>query len=451
LRLREYLFFDSLLFKKGVGVAVYVAACILSAVGQVRRAFLLLSKAHRSDFAHLANRKAEQLARDAAAQARTGNNHPILALYQQHIRDFTPAPRTAKFFEDPSKLLGPVAMVLKSPAGLEKGVVLLQYSYTFPLFAHRFDLSRIASRYYIVLEPDWSGYCEPNILSYGLFPFPVFVQAFEPRDAALIANLHSNLVVVPTSTNWWVDHRLFRPLPGVARDIDAVMVASWGSYKRHYWFFRALGQLRKAGRRLRVLLLGYPYGMTREQVLDQAHLCGVADQLELQEWVPYEQVNEQINRARVNVLWSRREGVNRAIIEGMFAGVPCIVREGFNYGCPYPYINPQTGCFASEKTLPETLLRMIDQHEQFTPRDWVSAHMSCERSTQILADVIGRTAAERGEPWTGNLAVKVNKLHGMEYWDPQKAKQFEGDYEFLRATVRPAVASKAARSPGVGS
>ena len=33
----------------------------------------------------------------------------------------------------------------------------------------------------------------------------------------------------------------------------------------------------------------------------------------------------------------------------MFAGVPCIVRQGFNYGYRYPYINGQTGCFAASQ------------------------------------------------------------------------------------------------------
>jgi hypothetical protein len=180
----------------------------------------------------------------------------------------------------------------------------------------------------------------------------VFVQAFEPRDAAFITNLGSNLVVVPTSTNWWIDHRPFRPLPGVTKDVDVVMVAGWGEYKRHHRFFAAL---------------------------------------------------------------------------------PCVLREGFNYGYRYPYINEQTGCFARERDLPEKLLWMIERHDQLSPREWVAEHMSAQRATQLLAEAIGKTAAGCGEGWSGNVAVKVNKLHGMEYWDANDRRHFETDYAFLRS------------------
>lgn len=432
LRLKEHLTSESVFAKRITGLAGYTAARFLGACGLRRQEFLILSKLHRADCPGPANGRAERLAREAAA----GSNPAVTALYRDHTEQVTATPRTAHFVKDPARLLGPVAMVLKSPAGGEKGVVLLQYSHTFPLFASKFDLDRITARYYLVLEPDWSGYCDVNVLSYSRYPSPVFVQAYEPRDAALIAATRSNLVAVPTSTNWWVDHRLFRPLPDVRKDMDVVMVAGWGAYKRHHRFFAALGRLRRDGRRLRVLLLGYPIGLTREDILRRAAYYGVADQLELHEWIPYEEVNGYINRARVNVIWSRKEGVNRAIIEGMFAGVPCLVRDGFNYGFRYPYINPQTGEFASERGLSERLLWMIDHASEFAPRQWVSAHMSCQRATEILSAAIGNTAAARSEPWSGGLAVKVNKLHAMVYWDPWEAQRFEPDYAFLRSTIR---------------
>jgi glycosyltransferase involved in cell wall biosynthesis len=327
-------------------------------------------------------------------------------------------------------------MVLKSPGANEKGALLLYYSYTFPLFERLFDVPKIASRYHLVLEPDWTGYCDPNILSYCRYPFPVFVQAYEPRDVKVVAAAGTNLVPVPVATNWWVDHRRFRPLPGVAKDADVVMVAGWGAYKRHFRFFHALARLRRAGHRLRTLLLGYPVGCTKDEILRQAAYYGVADQLEIHEWVPYEQVNEFVNRAKVNVLWSRKEGFNRAIIEAMFAGVPCVMREGFNYGYRYPYINPQTGSFASERTLPETLLRMVENHHRYSPQDWVSAHMPCQRATELVSKAIGKAAVERGENWSGGLAVKVNMLHKMDYWDPDDARRFEPDYQFLRSAIR---------------
>jgi len=435
-RLKEYLTFDCALFKLAVGFVAYVAALGLG-VWRPRRAFLLLSKLHRADWLGVANARAERLAREAAAQASTGGCHPILSFFEDHIERNAPILHALKFMEsDPCRVFGGLAMVLKSPAAGDKGVLLLQYSGIFPLFARFFDVQRLASRYYLVLEPAWSGYCDANVVSYCRFPFPVFVQAYEPRDAEFVARTRSNLVVVPTSANGWVDHRLFRPLPGIAKDVDVVMVAGWAEYKRHWRFFHALARLKRAGHRLRVLLLGYPLSFAKETVLNQAAYYGVADQLEVHQSVPYPKVNEFLNRAHVSILWSRREGVNRAIIEGMFAGLPCIVREGLNYGYPYPYINPQTGCFASERDLPAKLLSIIGNAHRLSPREWVLANMSCQRSTAVLSEYIGKTAVSRGEPWKGGLAVKVNKLDAMEYWNPQDYHGFEEDYRFLRSTLR---------------
>src|SRR5262249_27967994 len=161
--------------------------------------------------------------------------------------------------------------------------------------------------------------------------------AYEPRDEKFIQSLGSNLISVPVSNNWWVDHRIFRPLPSVTKDIDVIMVAGWARFKRHHAFFHGLKRLRKKGIVLKVVLVRYPMGQTKDDVCEAAAYYGITDQLEIHESISAEQVNYHFNRAKVSVLWSRREGWNRALIEGMLAGVPCILRQGHNYGFSYPY------------------------------------------------------------------------------------------------------------------
>ena len=97
---------------------------------------------------------------------------------------------------------------------------------------------------------------------------------------------------------------------------------------------------------MKAILVGYPMGQTKDDVCERAKYYGVFDQLEIHESITSEEVNTHFSRAKVNVLWSRREGWNRAIIEGMFAGVPCVLRKGHNYGFRYPYINANTGCYS---------------------------------------------------------------------------------------------------------
>jgi glycosyltransferase involved in cell wall biosynthesis len=222
----------------------------------------------------------------------------------------------------------------------------------------------------------------------------------------------------------------------VAKEFDLIMIAAWGAYKRHHCFFHALRDLRVRGHRLRALLLGYPIGMSLKEILDQARFYGVEDQLEVHELVPYKQVNDFLNRAKINIMWSRKEGVNRAIIEGMFAGVPCLVREGFNYGYKYSYINKQTGCFSTERQLPDTILTMLENHARFNPRDWVMENMSCQRATAILSAKIKEVATKVGEPWTEDLTPKVNWLQGMGYWNPEDEGRFAEDIAYLTTTYR---------------
>ena len=188
-------------------------------------------------------------------------------------------------------------------------------------------------RYHIVLEPSWSGSVPLTVLCYAGLTDTLFVQAFEPRDRLFVQELGVGFVPVPTSTNWWVDHRI-SAASQCTQNVDLIMVAAWGSYKRHGMFFRGLRAVRAMRPSLRVVLVGYSLGLTRRDITTLAGSFGVADIIECHEDLTQDDVNVLLNRAKVNVLWSRKEGVNRAIVEGMFANLPCIIRQGFNYGHP---------------------------------------------------------------------------------------------------------------------
>jgi Glycosyltransferase len=180
------------------------------------------------------------------------------------------------------------------------------------------------------------------------------------------------------------------------------------------------------------VLIGYQLGLTLEDVRAIASHFGVADQIEWYEQLSQQEINVHLNRSRVNVLWSRKEGANRAIVEGMLAGVPCVMREGFNYGDHYAYMNEQTGRFSTEDNLPETLLWMVEHHDRFSPRSWVLDHMSSQIATRMIEETIRKTVGDESET---ALAVKVNGLSGMAYWEEQDSHRFDDDYAFLKSTI----------------
>lgn len=426
-RIREYLLYDSSTYRFAAAFCGGILGFLMLPVKQGKLATRVLSAVHRAGYSPPIDSVIAALFKNAVSGGRLGG--PLLRGIESEARHNEAAPQ--KFVDSPEALLGPLVMVLRSPEGARKGVLLLQYNYVFPLFARFFDVPTIAQKYEVVLEPSWSGYCNSDVLCYAGLGSKVFVQAYEPRDRDFLVSLNSTFEIVPTSTNWWVDHRVFRPLPDVTKDIDFVMVAAWGQYKRHLAFFRALKALRKHHKDVRVLLIGYNLGMTKADILKLADRYDVADTLETHENLTQGQVNELMNRAKVNVIWSRKEGVNRAIVEGMFANLPCIVREGFNYGYQYEYINAATGGYADESSFTGVALKMLANAGQMQPRQWTMEHMSCQRSTEIMSGIIDRGKGEHAP-----LAVKVNGLHGMQYWDMSQDAAFENDYRYLRSNRR---------------
>jgi glycosyltransferase involved in cell wall biosynthesis len=418
--LRERAVYDWRSTKALIGGASLAGGLGQVVSGRVDAGFDTLARTHRADLWGPADSVIERLCRSALS----GNGSRVASKLRHVISDYParlrPDATSKRFFDSPGSLFPSSAMVLKSPSADEKGVLYLYYT----------------SRYHVVAEPSWSGYCDLNVLTLDQLGVPVFVGAIEPRDAQFLRSVSERLLPVSVSSNTWVDPRVFRPLPDVRKDIDVIIVAGWAQYKRHWAVFRALRALKQAGQRLRVALVGYPISQDREAILGQARHYGVDDLLEVHEKLTAEQVNLLFNRSRVNVLWSRREGVNRAIIEGMAAGLPCIVRRGFNYGHAYEYINPQTGRFVTEAELPAAMSAMVRDHARYAPREWILPRMTPEASAARLSAEMRDYVQRSGGRWTRDLVPKVNTLNGLHYWNPADAERFDADHAELRSLAR---------------
>lgn len=433
-RVKEYLRFDSTIAKFLSASAALVFALGFGAIGHNRRALDLLTSAHRATGARFLRAIIERMLKHPPV-SRTVISGRVSAGYDEYLETVA----TDESHRRPQNLIGTRMLVLKSRAPGERGVLVIDYTYAFPIVAKCFDLEKLARDYYVVLEPSWIGFCTPEILLYSRLTEPVFVATNEPPDIAFLQRMSPNLVPVQSQANCWVDHRVFRPEPGAVKDFDISMVSAWANYKRHAGVFAALGRLRRRGVRLRALLIGYPGGdgsLTRDELYQQAQYFGVSDQIEIQENLTIQQVTAQVSRSKVHVLWSRREGFNRAIIEAMLTGVPGILREGHNYGQHYPYINPRTGQFADESNLPDVMLSMVERHAEYDPRGWVMENMTPQIATARLNQSIKRVASARGEPWSSDIVVKTVQLQCALYWNPDEASRFAEDYAYLRSLVR---------------
>ena len=430
--IRERLVHDLGFLKDPIARTVFTLGNLLQGSPSLRQrsgGLQLIMRLHSGAFSDQVDRRIAGVIREAMSQR---NDRSLTALYDRTISNATDA-----FYRsnnpDPSRLIGSRILVIKSHRPGERGVLLVDYSYVFPLMAGLFDLETIADRYALVLEPSWAGACAPEILLYQRVSTPVFVETIEPRDRDFLAALQTNIDVAPIGANWWVDHRSSRP-SSVSRDIDVVMLASWSDIKRHWRFFKVIGQLRRRGHRLKVVLIGYPYDRTRSDIVAQARYFGVADQVEVLEWLSKDEIAGWLSRSKVHVLWSRRECSNRAIIEAMLCDVPVIVRKGLTFGFEYPYINEHTGRFVPEEGLADALLDMIENHKTYSPRDWVLNNMTCQHATLILERRLRQRAELAGEPWTRGLVVRTSTLTTQEYWNVEDRTKFSDDYRFLEST-----------------
>lgn len=433
-RLREYLTFDSWLAGLAASWGALGAAFGFWLLGNYRKALALLTAAHRTNRSSVARNLVERILRVPPPGVTSRLSTEVEKAYAIYLGSVTAGAKHLRA----ENLIGHRLLVLKSSREHERGVIVIDYTYSFPLIARFCDLHALSQRYYVLLEPSWIGYCTPEILVYSRLGEPVFVQTIEQPDAAFLGSVSRHFVHVLTTGNWWVDHRLIRPSPQVTKDVDVSMVAAWSGYKRHAHFFAALGRLRRKGVSLNVQLIGYAVDgtMTRDDIYRQAQYYGVADTLEILEHLTPQEVSQNVSRSKVNVLWSRREGSNRAIIEAMLTDVPVILRAAHNYGQPYAFINPSTGRFADESSLPDVLLDVIERFQEFAPRQWILENMTPQIATRVINERIKAVASDRGERWTEDLVMKTVQLNGMHYWNAEDGARFESDYAYVRSLLR---------------
>ena len=287
---REHLSYDLGPLGLPSGMALLAASRLLRVTGRRRLGFDLLLKSHNRALSPVIDRQVDSnpcgVHRSGAGRSgnRTlgGTSTPLSQRRYPPITRIRTRTRTG--------YLGSTILVVKTATPRERGVIVADYQYVFPLLAGLFDLGAICDRYDVVLEPSWADVCAPEVLLFTRQDRPIYVQTIEPRDREVLSALDTNLRVVPLAANWWVDPRRAPASCGV-RDIDVIMVAAWADIKRHWRVFRALSELRRRGRKLRTALVGYRYDRTREEIEGLAAHFGIRDQVETYERISQDEVS----------------------------------------------------------------------------------------------------------------------------------------------------------------
>jgi glycosyltransferase involved in cell wall biosynthesis len=341
-----------------------------------------------------------------------------------------------KKVRNPRNLIGKRILVVKKSMETEKGVIIVDYSYVFPVLIKCFDIVEVFSKYIVVFEPSWSGYCCNEILLALRYANFIVIESGEPRDTAFLKAVCPEIYSAQIAANWWVDYREMKPDVKEEKIFDIIMVSAWARYKCHANIFKVIWQLKKLGKRYRLCLVGYPGDLTKEFLVKKANKYNILDQIEIFECVESKMVAKLLRQSRIQILWSRREGFNRAIIEGMLCGVPVIMREGFNYGHKYDYINNKTGVFANQVNLASQIGYVLNNYGNFNPREWVLNNMSCTLASNILNEVLKNKCTHNKENYTEHIVPKIAGLNSQEYYESKDEAIFKKDYEFLYRCIK---------------
>ncbi len=357
----------------------------------------------------------------------------------------------AQVRESDPALARKAGIVLKAPRFdggrvVERGALLLKYTESSDSFRRCAEMPSILERYALIIEPSWSGYADPKLLSFCIFrDHPIVVMSPCQADHQFLERLGTNLRPIPTGASDWVDPRVFRPLEGLEKRFDAVMIARWTPPKRHHVLFRALRRIGDPSYRV-ALVAGNIAGDTdRSSILRMIDDCCLANQITIFEDLEPAAVNEVLNQSKVNVLLSRQEGSNRSLFEGFFAGVPGLALAN-NVGIPTTHFNPQTGRLIAEHELAAALLYFRNHWPEFDPRPWAMANIAPEVTTSKLNLVLRQLAEQRHEPWTRDIVCKCN-CPSLRYYPDQSAGHGFATMEDLLAEF-PAHALVANRDSG---
>lgn len=439
----------SRLARRGYAIAMNAAAAGFGASGNLLSEMHYRMRAVRADIGYSdPTRTARRLRRPllsrlfgAPALGVVGDNRLLLSFTksaeaERHRRFWNqfPAPdrvrmRFPRENDDPDRQGDLVVLKPWNRRTGERGVILLSFTERIRAFAAIFDLPAIAEHYQLVLQPSWWGYQDATFLLYVGQDVDVLIQSPWVPDREFLGSLDTNLRPTALGAGDWIDPDVFRPGVGAPRPFDLVMVSAWSPVKRHHDLFRALAELRRRGRVLRVALVGTPGGWTRQDIERIALRFGVLDCCTFFESIPHEEVAEVVRQSRAYVLLSRREGANRALYEAFFCDTPVLVYHK-HHGVNLEQINEATGRTFATGALADSICALLDHSRVFAPREWALRHTGYRNATRQLNEELRSLAFDRGYSWRTDI-VETKMAPTLRYAVREDRLAFDPEFERL--------------------
>lgn len=296
---------------------------------------------------------------------------------------------------------------------ISKGIIIVTFTRTFSYFLKKINLTNLETFFNIVLEPSWAGYFDADILSWQFkAKNPVFLESSEILDRISIGHISNNLVPISVGASDWVDYNTFHPTDDL-KTYDSVYVANTSRGKRVHKFFESLAKIKDRGvPDYKGILVCAEWGGRVKEIEYLKNYYKLDGSCEIRFGLNQNQLREVLNKSKVNILLSKKEGSNRSLFEAMFCNTPVIGLID-NIGVNKSYFNEFTGMLTWDEYLPTALLLMRDRWSQYQPRDWAMDNISPDITSEKVCRVVANCTGDRqlfadiskGDP----CFVKVNR------------------------------------------
>lgn len=173
----------------------------------------------------------------------------------------------------------------------------------------------------------------------------------------------------------------FYPLGG-PKPYDVIYVAAAQKYKRHDILFDALSKLPRSIKALCV----FGYGELSEELRENARHLNIDVDFVGPPGVPFTEVNRLMNLAKMGVVCGIDDGAPAILTEYMLAGLPVLANSQLR--CGLQFITPLTGQAAPAETFHEGILSMLNNLDDFSPRQTVLDIWTWPHSVEKLQKIM---------------------------------------------------------------
>jgi len=308
-----------------------------------------------------------------------------------------------------------------------KGVIVITFTKTFSFYAREINLEKLHRYFYLVLEPSWSGYADPDILSLFNNTDRIIVESSEIEDRILLNHFPNQCIACTFGASDWVDTGLFKP--NFSQKIyDAIYIANTNPIKRIRRYMKAVQNIvLNLDKNYQACLVCASWGGAEELILGFVKQFKLEDNLTLKFSLSGSEVINVLNQSKVNVLLSLKEGSNRSLFESMFCGTPVILSSE-NIGVNKSYINENTGLLLDDTALENGLFWMKNNYHRYNPRQWALQNISPEITTQKLINLFKDQFNEQ----LSDFLIKTNNPE-VSYLDYPNIDH----YHFMRMALSP--------------